>query len=516
MNSAATTPLVGFRGISKRFPGTVALQEVDFDVKAGACHALMGENGAGKSTLGKILAGIHRPDEGRIEINGVAQHFKSPLDAQRAGVGIVHQELLFCPNISVAENICLSHLPKRGVRLDWAMLHQKARSYLDEIGADFDVREELSRLSLGRVQMVQIAAALATGAHIFVMDEPTSSLSAAESQRLEQLIGRLRKRGATILYVSHRMDEIFRLCDTVTVMRDGRHIRTMPLAETDESEVVRLMIGRSWQKFFPAHLERETGAERLRVENFSSPGKFSRVRFNLRAGEVLGVAGLVGAGRSEVALGLFGLDSKVAGEIYVDARPVSIRCPQDAMAAGLGFVSEDRKGQGLVLGMGCGENITLSSLKKLSSGGVIRKERERTMVSDFFQKLRVKASSPEAAAQSLSGGNQQKLVLAKWLARECRILILDEPTRGVDVGAKAEIHRLIDALATAGNAILMISSELPEILNLSTRVMVMRAGTVTGMLNRDEATEERVMQLMAANPKTGRNSGPSPEFVVQS
>lgn len=492
------------------------MQGVDFEVKAGACHALMGENGAGKSTLGKILAGIHRPDEGRIEINGVAQHFKSPLDAQRAGVGIVHQELSFCPNLSVAENICLSQLPNRGGRVDWAALYQMAQGYLDEIGADCDVREELGRLSLGQVQMVQIAAVLATGARIFVMDEPTSSLSSAESQRLEELIARLRKKGATILYVSHRMEEIFRLCDTVTVMRDGRHIRTMPLAETDENEVVRLMIGRSWQKFFPTHLEREVGEERLRVENFTSPGKFSRVRFNLRAGEVLGVAGLVGAGRSEVALGLFGLDSNATGEIYVDARRVSVRRPQDAMAAGLGFVSEDRKGQGLVLGMECGENITLSSLKRLSSAGVLRKKRERSMVSHFFQKLQVKAASPEATAQSLSGGNQQKLVLAKWLARECRILILDEPTRGVDVGAKAEIHRLIDALAAAGNAILMISSELPEILNLSTRVLVMRNGCVAGLLNRAEATEERVMQLMAASLKTSRSSADLPQSVVQS
>jgi len=328
------------------------------------------------------------------------------------------------------------------------------------------------------------------------------------------LIARLRKKGTTILYVSHRMDEIFRICDTVTVMRDGQHIRTIPLADTDENEVVRLMIGRSWQKFFPTHLEHEVGEERLRVENFSSPGKFSHVRFNLRAGEVLGVAGLVGAGRSEVAMGLFGLDSNATGEIYVDAKFVSIRRPQDAMAAGMGFVSEDRKGQGLVLGMECGENITLPSLKRLSRAGVIQKERERSVVSHFFQKLHVKAASSEATAQSLSGGNQQKLVLAKWLARECRILILDEPTRGVDVGAKAEIHRLIELLAAAGNAILMISSELPEILNLSTRVMVMRAGRVTGMLNRAEATEERVMQLMAASSKT--SSANMPQSVAQS
>lgn len=490
-------PAVSFRKIGKRFPGTVALQDVSFDVLPGACHALMGENGAGKSTLGKILAGIHRPDEGHFEIEGVVRRFHSPLEAQRAGVGIVHQELSFCPNLSVAENICLSHLPNRAGRMDWQRLHEKAQACLDEIGAECDVSEELGRLSAGQTQMVQIAAALATGARIFVMDEPTSSLSTAESHRLEELIGQLRRRGATILYVSHRMDEIFRFCDTVTVMRDSRHVVTMPLAQTSEAELVRLMIGRTWQKLFPEHIERALGAERLRVEELSSPGKFRNVSFSLCSGEVLGMAGLVGAGRSEIAVGIFGLDSRMTGRVFVDGQEVSVHCPREAMALGIGLVSEDRKGQGLVLGMECGENITLSSLDRLSWNGVIHLAKERSVIADFFGKLQIKAASPRVPAQTLSGGNQQKLVLAKWLARQCHILILDEPTRGVDVGAKAEIHRLIDELAAAGLAILMISSELPEVLNLSTRVMVMRNGRVAGMLDRAEATQERVMQLMA-------------------
>jgi len=510
LSAEISIPAVGFRGIGKRFPGTVALQGVSFDVMPGSCHALMGENGAGKSTLGKILAGIHQCDEGSFEIEGVSRQFHSPLEAQRAGVGMVHQELSFCPNLSVAENVCLSSLPRHAGRIDWRKLEQKAQGHLDAIGADCDVREELGRLSPGHMQMVQVAAALATGAHIFVMDEPTSSLSASEARRLEELIGTLRARGATILYVSHRMDEIFRLCDTGTVMRDGCHIATMPLAQTNEDDLVRLMIGRTWQKLFPVHVERTAGPERLRVENFSSPGKFRDVSLSVRSGEVLGVAGLMGAGRSEVAMGIFGLDSATRGQVYVDGREVSIRCPRDAMALGIGFVSEDRKGQGLVLSMECGHNITLSSLGSLSRNGIIRLARERSVITDFLGKLRVKAASPQTPAQMLSGGNQQKLVLAKWLACQCRILVLDEPTRGVDVGAKAEIHRLIDELAAAGQAILMISSELPEVLNISTRVLVMRNGRVAGVLNRSEATQERVMQLMAGKANALSAKTPPP------
>ncbi|HEY1790180.1 MAG TPA: sugar ABC transporter ATP-binding protein [Verrucomicrobiae bacterium] len=495
MNAETYIPTVSFRGIGKRFPGTVALDGVSFDVKPGSCHGLMGENGAGKSTLGKILAGIHQPDAGHFEIVGASQRFHSPLEAQSAGVGIVHQELSFCPNLSVAENICLSHLPHRAGRLDWRALYRRAEARLAEIGIWLDVSQELGRLSTGQIQLVQIASALDIGARILVMDEPTSSLSAAESQRLEVLIKQLCHRGVTILYVSHRMDEVFRLCDTVTIMRDGRHVTTMPLAETNEDELVRLMIGREWRKIFPGHVDKAPGPTRLRVENFCSPGKFRDVHFSVRAGEVLGIAGLVGAGRSEVAMGIFGLDAHACGKIYVDGREAQIRRPADAMALGLGFVSEDRKAQGLVLGMESGHNVTLSSLKHLSCRGVIRARREQSVIAEFFEKLGIKGT-PEMPVRMLSGGNQQKVVLAKWLACQCRILILDEPTRGVDIGAKAGIHRLIGELAAAGHAILMISSELEEVLNLSTRVLIMRNGSMVAELSRTEADQERVMQLM--------------------
>lgn len=516
------TTRIAFRSIEKRFPGVVALHDVTFEAGVGSCHALMGENGAGKSTLGKILAGIYRPDGGRIEIDGVARWFQSPLEAKLAGVAIVHQELALCPNLSVAENLCLSALPHHGSALDREEMLARAERFLFKVGADCDPEEELGVLSTGQAQLVQIAAALATGARILVLDEPTSSLSLAEARKLEQLIVSLRQGGTTILYVSHRMEEIFRSCDMVTVLRDGEHVATMPLNQTNPDDLVRKMIGRSVTKYFPAHATQPAGPENLRVEGLSSPGRFRDVSFRLRAGEVLGMAGLVGSGRSEVALGLFGLDPAVTGRVFVENQPVRIRNPQDAMALGIGLVGEDRKRQGLIPEMSCGGNVTLASLqcpvgrtfwgrlvhcptcprksKCLRFWNFIRSGIERQWVTDFFQRLRIRAASPEAPAITLSGGNQQKLILARWLARDCRVIILDEPTRGVDVGTKAEIHRLIDELASTGRAILMISSELPEVLNLSTRLMVMRNGRVAGFLQRAEATQEKVMQLMA-----GRN-----------
>lgn len=518
------TTRIAFKSIEKRFPGVVALHDVTFEVQAGSCHALMGENGAGKSTLGRILAGIYQPDGGRIEIDGVERRFRSPLEARLAGVGIVHQEMTLCPNLSVAENLCLSALPHQGMSVDHQELLDRAYRFLRKVGAECDPAEELGILSTGQIQLVQIAAALATGARILILDEPTSSLSLAEARQLEKLLGSLREGGATILYVSHRMEEIFRSCDMVTVLRDGGHVATMPLAQTNPDDLVRKMIGRPVTTYFPVHATHPAGLENLRVEGLSSPGRFHDVSFALRAGEVLGMAGLVGSGRSEVALGLFGLDPAVTGRVYVENQPVRIRNPRDAMALGIGLVGEDRKRQGLIPEMSCAGNVTLASLHCPGKRGFwgrlahclacprksqclrlwdcIRSSAERQWVSDFFQKLRVRAASPEVPAITLSGGNQQKLILARCLARNCQVIILDEPTRGVDVGAKSEIHRLIDELASAGRAILMISSELPEVLNLSTRLMVMRNGCVAGFLERAEATQEKVMQLMA-----GRNGG---------
>jgi len=513
------TPLVAFHAVSKRFPGVVALRTVSFHVAAGSCHALMGENGAGKSTLGRILAGLCRPDEGHIEIGGRTCQFHCPGDSQRAGIGLVHQELSYCPNLSVAENLCLSSLPRRGLLVDREAMVERTKRFLDAVGADCGPDEELGRLTTGQIQLVQIAAALATGARVLVLDEPTSSLSLGAARNLESLIGQLQRQGTTILYISHRMEEIFRLCDTATVLRDGQHVATLPLAEANEDDLVRLMIGRSLAAYFPVHVGHSPGRERLRVEGLSSPGRFRDVTFGLRGGEVLGMAGLVGSGRSEVAQAIVGMDPGVKGRLFVNGAAVTIQSPRQALSQGIGLVTEDRKRFGIVPEMGCGENLTLSALDCRGGRGFwaravrcprcpkredclrlwdwLRLARERALVLEYFDRLRVRAASPAVPIATLSGGNQQKVVLAKCLARRCCVLMLDEPTDRVDVGAKAEIHRLIDDLASAGHAVLMISSELPEILHLSTRILVMRRGRVAGLVDRADATQERIMQLMA-------------------
>ena len=492
-----TRDVITFDHITKRFPGALALEDVSFTVAAGSCHALCGENGAGKSTLGKILAGLYRPDSGRVIVGGRPMEFSGPEDALAAGIGIVHQELAFCDNLTVAENLCLGSLPCRGPFVSRTEMYRRAEALLASTGAALDVRRTVRELTIGQQQMVQIAAAIGSGARVIVFDEPTSSLSQHEAEKLYALIERLRAEGVTSIYVSHRMDEIFRLCDTVTVLRDGRHVATQPAAALDRESLVELMIGRRLDEYFPAHLHGAAGEELLRVEGLSSPAGFEDISFTVRAGEVLGLAGLVGAGRSELAQALFGLDPLATGRIVVRGAAARIRRPADAMRLGLGLVPEDRKRQGLVLSMTAAGNTTLATLKALARLTLINHRAERTVARTFFERLRVRAPGPDAATAGLSGGNQQKLVLAKWLAADCRILILDEPTRGVDVGAKAEIHALIDDLAARGNAVILISSELPEILNLSTRVIVLREGRIAGELARDRATQQLVMRLMA-------------------
>ena len=495
--SESDVPILRFESISKFFAGVTALEGVSFEIREGECHALIGENGAGKSTLGKIVAGIHTPSEGTVHLDGRAMRFTSPLDAVRAGVGIVHQELCFCPNLTTAENLCLGNLPTRWGFVRGDEMRRRARAMLAEIGADIDVDLPISALSTGQEQMVQIAGAVGTGARIIVMDEPTSSLAAAETERLFELIGRLGRRGVTLIYVSHRLEEIFRLCDRVTVLRDGRHIETADVADVTMETIVQRMIGRSVERYFPEHLDATAGKERLRVEGLTSPGKFENVSLTVRAGEVVGLAGLVGAGRSEIAQAIFGLDPDATGTIAVDGREVTIRSPREAMALGIGFLPEDRKTQGLVLSMGGRANLSLPILDRLSRFGFVRVSPERALTNRYFDRLRVRTPHVDAPVWSLSGGNQQKIAMAKWLASECGILLIDEPTRGVDVGAKAEIHALIDRLAREGAAILLISSELPEVLNLSTRIVVLREGRQVGELDRSEASQEALMRLMA-------------------
>ncbi len=486
-----------FRKITKRFPGVLALDDVSFTVERGTCHALIGENGAGKSTLGKILAGVYTADSGQIMLEGRAIAPTSPLAARELGVAMVHQELAFCPNLSVAENLCLGDFPGRAGFVDRTALRARARTMLATVGADIDPDTLIGTLSTGREQLVQIAAAVGTGAQIIVMDEPTSSLSAAETADLFRLIRTLKARGLTLIYVSHRMEELFALCDHITVLRDGRHIATEPIPATQPARVVTQMIGRELRAHTSSHLTRDLGPVRLKVKNLSSPGSFQDINLTVHAGEIVGVAGIVGAGRSELVQAIFGLDPAVSGHISIDDHPLPLGSIAHALAAGLGLVPEDRKRQGLILGLNCRENTALAALPLLTRLGFVRRNAERALASRYAQRLRVKTPSLEALTAGLSGGNQQKIALAKWLARDCDVLLIDEPTRGVDVGAKAEIYQLLDELACEGKALLVVSSELPELIGLCRRILVLRAGRIAGEVSRAAFSEATLMQLMA-------------------
>jgi ABC-type sugar transport system ATPase subunit len=492
------SPYLQFENVTKRFPGVVAVDKVSIAISKGSCHALVGENGAGKSTLGKILAGIHQPDAGKIFIAGKEKKFRHAGEAFKAGIGMVHQELEFCENLSVAENLCLSGLPTKAGIVDKKRLHKKGRQMLKVIGAEhIDIDKRLGLLAVANQQLVQIAEAVGRNAQILIFDEPTSSLSQSETENLFRLIDELKRKSITCIYISHRLSEVFRLCDNVTILRDGKVIDTKNINEIMEDKLVEMMIGRSFEAYFPKHIKSEKGPELLRVENLSSPGKFENISFSLHSGQILGLAGLVGAGRTELAEAIFGLDKKAEGKIYIQGKQVIISTPSQALSYGIALVPEDRKRHGLVLSMNVAENICLAILKKISNFfKFLRKRKLLELVDKYFKLLKIKAASPWVATLSLSGGNQQKLVLAKSLATNCDILIVDEPTRGIDVGAKAEIHSLIDELAGQGKAILLISSELPELINLATNILVFREGKIAGLLARDEVSQKTVLRLM--------------------
>ncbi|MEP6778764.1 MAG: sugar ABC transporter ATP-binding protein [Gemmatimonadaceae bacterium] len=489
-------PVVRFLGITKRFVGITALSNVSFDIAPGSCHAICGENGAGKSTLGKLLSGIIQPDEGIIELNGSRVRFASPRDALSAGVAMVHQELAFCDNLSVGENLCLGVLPRRFGFVDEAELRRRAVELLSAVGANIDPDRNMRSLSIAEQQLVQISAAVGDGAKIIVFDEPSSSLGETEARALYKLIASLKARGVTILYVSHRMPEVFMLCDAITVLRDGQHVITSATRDIDEATLVQHMIGRKLEQQYPVHFNMERGAEQLRVQNLASPGKFSGVSFSVHAGEVVGIAGLVGAGRSEIAQAIFGLDPRATGDIYVRGKRVEIRSARDAMRHGIGFVPEDRKQQGLVLGLRARENATLPILNRYAKLGIVDLDQELSAAQHEFTRLRMRAT-PEVVTSTLSGGNQQKVVLSKWLAANGNILILDEPTRGVDVGTKSELHALIGQRAAEGAAVLVISSELPELLSVASRIIVLRSGKIRGEVSQKQATQEGLLRMMA-------------------
>ena len=485
-------PILVMEAITKDFPGVRALDDVTLEVLPAEVHALVGENGAGKSTLMKILSGALSQDVGRLLIDGEPTRILSPQHAQALGISMIYQEFNLVPYLSVAENIFLGREPKLGFGLiDWGCMYSEAKIVLSRLGVDLDVRTPITQLSVAQQQMVEIAKATAYRAKIIVMDEPSATLTEHELARLFELIRALKATGVSIIYISHRLEEIFEIADRVTVLRDGHWIATSPVSEVDRDQLIKMMVGRELTEKIPKR-PAAIGDVLLRVDGLSG-GKVRDVSFTVRRGEVVGLTGLVGAGRTEVARMIFGADPRESGVIELDGHHVHIHSPSDAIRHGVGFVTEDRKGQGLVVGLTVRENVTLANLDLLSAWGFIRRGRELAAVRQAIDELDIRTPSTEQIANNLSGGNQQKLVLAKWLFTQSRLLIFDEPTRGIDVGAKVEIYNLMNALAERGVGMIMISSELPEAIGMSDRIIVMHEGRIAAELSRQEATQEKIM-----------------------
>ncbi len=479
-------------GISKVFGGIRALDDVSFSVKAGEVHALVGENGAGKSTLMKILAGAHQATTGEIRIGGEPAVILSPHASRALGIGIIYQELALAPELTVAENIFLGELP--GL-VNARALRARAAKLLDDLGFAIDPGATVATLPLAFQQAVEIAKAMSRQVRILILDEPTAVLAPPEVERLLAVVLELSRRGVSVVYISHRLDEIFRIANQITVLKDGRTVGTYPVAGMDEARLISLMVGREATQLFPK-VKRTRGGELLRVEGLSASGLVKQVSFSLHRGEVLGIAGLVGSGRTEVARAIFGADRAEAGAISMDGRRVTIRSPRQGVASGIGLVPEDRKGQGLVLAMPIRQNVTLTCLQRFTNWlGVVRRQAERASVDDVAKRTTIRARNLDLPVSSLSGGNQQKVVLAKWLDAGCKVVILDEPTRGVDVGARSEIYQLIENLAANGLGVIVISSDMLEVIGASDRILVMSGGRISGELARDEFSEARIMQL---------------------
>jgi ribose transport system ATP-binding protein len=497
------TPLLEVRNVSKRFPGVKALSDVSLHVNRGEVLALIGENGAGKSTLMKILAGVQEPDEGEIRIDGKPVRIDSVLTGLKLGISLIHQELNLADNLSIGANIYLGREPRKlGAFIDKRQIDEWATINLRKVGLDLPPRMLVRNLSIGRQQMVEIAKALSTDARVLIMDEPTSSLTQHETEQLFRVVKTLREQGMSIVYISHRLSEVKELADRVTVLRDGRNAGEIARADIEHERMVKMMVGRDIARFYD-RTPHTPGEPALEVKNLRTPAHpRHELSFKVRAGEIVGVAGLVGAGRTEMLTTVFGVTPAVGGEISVAGKPVNVRRPNDAIAAGLALVPEDRKDQGLVLEMPVRENISLPGLKRdATSGTFLNRTKEREISADTVKKLNVKTPSDRQIVQYLSGGNQQKVVIGKWLAMSPRVLLLDEPTRGVDVGAKQEIYHLMVQLAASGVAILFVSSDLEEVLNMSDRTIVMHEGRITGELLRDQLNEEAVMHLATGGGK---------------
>jgi rhamnose transport system ATP-binding protein len=494
-------PRLVLEGATKSFGAVTALGDGSITLYPGETHALLGENGAGKSTLVKILGGVYHPDSGTLTIDATSRAFTGPADAQAAGVAIIYQEPSLFPDLTVAENIFMGRQPLRsGRRIDRGAMERDAREIFARLGVHLDPSRPARGLSVADQQIVEIAKALSLDAQVLVMDEPTAALTTVEVLRLFNVMQTLRASGAAVLFISHRLEEVFACCQRVTIMRDGRFVRTAPVDELSIDDIIRSMVGRDLDALFPKS-ETVPGDVVLEVRDLSSEGVFSDISFDVRAGEIVALAGLVGAGRSEVARAVFGIDRRTSGTVRMAGRALPNGNARAAMAAGMALVPEDRRQQGLVMDLGIDQNIALASMSRLERLGLIFRASERKLAATWATRLQLKFGRLRDAVATLSGGNQQKVVLGKWLARGPRLLIIDEPTRGIDVGTKAEVHRILDGLVHDGMAVLMISSELPEVLGMADRVLVLREGRLTAELSRAEADENSIMRAA-----TGQNA----------
>lgn len=487
--------LVSMEGIHKFFPGVHALDNCSFELRKGEVHALMGENGAGKSTLMKVLTGIYQKDKGSIRYKGEDIAIQSPREAQHLGISIIHQELNMMPHLTVAENIFIGREHMNGFLLDTKKTNHEARKLLDSLNIHVDPLTKMQDLSVSMQQMVEIAKALSFNSQVLVMDEPTAALTESEIEDLFKFIRRLKEQGVGIVYISHRMDEIGRITDRITVMRDGQYVGTVNTADTSIDQVIQMMVGRViYEKPKTHSMVPKDAPTVLEVKNLTSPA-VKNVSFQLKKGEILGIAGLMGAGRTETARLIFGADPKTCGEIYVDGKEVTIKSPYDAVNHGIAYLSEDRKRYGLAVGLNVVDNSLMASLEDYTKFGLVDGKKAAEVTTRHVEIINIKTPTIKQLLKNLSGGNQQKVVLAKWLIKSCNILIFDEPTRGIDVGSKSEIYKLMNMLVSEGKSIIMISSELPELLRMSDRVAVMREGVLTGTLDLEEVTQEKIMRL---------------------
>ncbi|TWT01935.1 sugar ABC transporter ATP-binding protein [Planomicrobium sp. CPCC 101079] len=491
------------KGITKRFPGVTALDQVNFKLKAGEIHALMGENGAGKSTFIKVITGVHKPDEGDIYLNGEKVEFSSPIDAQEVGIAAIYQHVTNYPDLSVTENIFMGHekVQKLTGRIRWKEMHEEARKILRSLSSSIDPKAEMGSLSVAQQQIVEIAKAISTHARIIIMDEPTAALTSRESEELYKIAESLRDRGASIVFISHRFEDMYRLASQVTVLRDAKYIGSWGIDEISNDALIVAMVGREINQVFPDR-NGELGEKLLHVEGLSKAGYFADISFTLRKGEILGLTGLVGAGRTEVCQALFGIMPYDKGTIELKGQKVRIQSPKEAIKLGIGYLPEDRQLQGLVLQWSIGRNITLSALKKFDAKGWLNEKKEHAFTKNLAEKMHVKANSIFDLVSSLSGGNQQKVAVAKLLTAQLDVIILDEPTKGVDVGAKTAIYEIINDLAAQGYGIILVSSEMLEVIGMSDRIAVMRAGRITKILDRETVTQEKILEAsMADKPK---------------